>query len=140
MEGALVLNQIHAELVNIFQQDLFVADRDIHDDDELITDRAWIRRTSRWRWLSLRNGSVWWSGSEASSSAPPSATLLTSFRAPAATAIMAISRNRRGRRLGASSTGAQPVGNSFVVSLDNQPSVRPERDVSSQNDDKGMFS
>ena len=38
MEGALVLNQIHAELVNIFQQDLFVADRDIHDDDELITD------------------------------------------------------------------------------------------------------
>ena len=31
MEDALVLDQIHAELVNIFQQDLFVADRDIHD-------------------------------------------------------------------------------------------------------------
>ena len=38
MENALVLDQIRAELVNIFQQDLFVADRDIHDDDELITD------------------------------------------------------------------------------------------------------
>ena len=38
MEDALVVDQIRAELVNIFQQDLFVADRDIHDGDELITD------------------------------------------------------------------------------------------------------
>jgi len=38
MENALVQDQIRAELVNIFRQDLFVADRDIHDSDELITD------------------------------------------------------------------------------------------------------
>jgi hypothetical protein len=38
MKDALIEDQIGAELVNMFAQDLFIADRDIHDGDELITD------------------------------------------------------------------------------------------------------
>ena len=38
MKDAVMEDQIRAELVNIFQQDLFVADPDIHDGDELIAD------------------------------------------------------------------------------------------------------
>ena len=115
MKDALIEDQIRAELVNIFQQDLFIADRDIHDGDELITDPG----------LDSSNLAVG----------------LTAFAVPAAGAVMATSRNRPRRWLGGwwwpaairCQARLRPVRSRSGISLLSASTTSP------QHDQKGML-